>query len=205
MFKQTDLMAIFGRRGTGKSTLCKSIQKAFPRLIVIDLLHEYTKKDCDYLVDDFETFGAVLVKLLEAKKKRFRVVYQFDVENSSDETEEFDRAMKLIYHFGNCMVVIEEIHHYMKREYMTEWLKKLVLVGRHRGVGLIATSQRPAEVSKTFVSQCHHVFAGVTFEKNDLKYFADTIGDASERLQNVKPFHFLHYQPGIGSQVVRNK
>lgn len=183
--------------------MCKTLQRAFPRVVVIDLLHEYAAADCDMLVHSLPAFGAALVRLTETQAERFRLVYQFDIEGA-DETQDFNQALRMLYHFGNCMVVIEEIHHYLAREHMPEWLKKLVLVGRHQGVGILATSQRPAEVSKTFVSQCHHVFAGVCFEKNDLAYFRDTIGDVAERLSKIPPFHFLHYQAGAIARIVRN-
>lgn len=202
-FNQTDLISIFGRRGTGKSNLCRYIQDAFPRLVIIDLCQEYKKSDCDILVTSFSEFDLALGALAREKSEKFRLVYQFDIEGSDDEVSDFNEAMRLIYYFGNVMCVIEEIHNYTKNEYLPEWLRKMILVGRHRRVGIIATSQRPAIVPKTFVSQCHHVFCGVTFERNDLKYFYETIGDAADILPTLKKFSFLHYCPGEKTKIVK--
>lgn len=183
----------------------RTIQDAFPRVIVFDLLQEYSEQDCDYLVDNLAEFTHLLIELMERQERTFRVVYQFDVESDAEEIEEFDQAMRKVFYFGNVMCVIEEIHTYMQREHIPKWLKKMILVGRHRGVGILGTSQRPAEVSKTFVSQCAHVFVGVCFEKNDLKYFEETLGDSASELGAVKPYSFLHYQPGVGARIVRNR
>lgn len=204
MFRQTDLIAIFGRRGSGKSTLCKTIQRAFPRVVVIDLLHEYPDSQADHVATTFEGFGRICAHLADTKPKKFRVIFRFDVEKDEN-PEEINQVLRVLYHLGNCVIVIEEIHHYMRREVMPPWLKKIVLLGRHRGLGILATSQRPAEVSKTFVSQCHHVFAGVFFERNDLAYFADTIGSASQLLEKVKPFRFIHFEPGKPVKIVKNQ
>jgi DNA helicase HerA-like ATPase len=202
--RQTDLISIFGKRGSGKTTLCKNLQRAFPRVVVIDLLQEYDDSECDYRVTNLQDFARILIALTRARSKRFKIVFQFDIENSNDETADFDTAMHLLYSFGNCMVVIEEIHHYMRGEILPEWLRKVILVGRHRGLGIIATSQKPATVSKVFTSQCHHWFIARMFERNDLKYFSDCIGDAADKLLKIPAYHFMHYIPGENPKIIKN-
>lgn len=203
-FKQTDLISIFGKRGSGKTTLCKNIQRAFPRVVVIDLLQEYSDDECDFRVQNLQDFARILIALTRARSKQFRIVFQFDIENSDDETADFDVAMHLLYKFGDCMIVIEEIHHYMRGEQVPEWLRKMILVGRHRGVGIIATSQKPATVSKVFTSQCHHWFIARMFERNDVKYFSESIGDSAQMLLKIPPYHFMHYIPGENPKIIKN-
>lgn len=200
---QTDLIFICAKRGFGKTTLSRTLQSAFPRVVVIDLMREYTDGECDYRVQNLQDFARVLIALTRNQVKCFRIVLQFDVERS-DEQADFDVAMHLLYQFGNCMVVIEEIHHYMRGEWVPKWLRNAILVGRHRGLGIIATSQKPATVSKVFSSQCYHWFVGRMFERNDLKYFQDCIGEAAETLIRMPKYRFLHYIPGESAKIVSN-
>lgn len=207
-FAQTDLIALFGKRGSGKTTLCKSLQRAFPRVVIIDLMREYSADD-GFVVQNLQDFARVLIALTRSRgqgqAKTFRVIFQFDLENSSDECADFDTAMHLLYQFGDCMIVIEEIHHYCRNEWLPEWLRKIILVGRHKKLGIIATSQKPATVSKTFTSQCHHWFVARMFERNDLKYFFDCIGEQAQCLENLQQFKFLHYVPGERATIVDNR
>lgn len=193
---QTDLIAILGKRGSGKSNLCKFLQRAFHRVIVIDLLHEYKEKAPSITVTNVPDLARTLIRLIQAGAPKFRIIFKWDVESSTFNEDEFNTVLRLVYKMGDVMLVIEEIHHYMKREYMPEWLSKLVLVGRHQRVGIIATSQKPATVSKVFISQCHHIFVSKMFERNDLKYFADTMGEQSEKLRDLGKHVFAHYVPG---------
>lgn len=201
---QVDLIAIFGKRKGGKTTLCKNLQKAFPRVVVFDIMREYRADECDIIVQNLQDFARVLISLTNHKSKKFRIVYQFDIEKTADECEEFDTAMHLLYQFGDCMVVIEEIHMYMRREWCPEWLKKMILTGRHQKLGIMATSQKPAEVSKTYTSQCEHWFISRMFEKNDMKYFLDSIGAVAESLRTLRRYWFLHYIPGESAQIICN-
>lgn len=145
-----------------------------------------------------------MVEIAEKKPKKYKILVRFDVENAGA-LNQADHFFKVLYYLGNCALVVEEIHMYMQREHLPHWLKNLILLGRHRKVAIIATSQRPAEVSKTFIAQCQHVFAGVFFEKNDLKYLTDTIHTSDQVLNNIKPFTFYHYRPGVGGRMVKNR
>lgn len=198
MINQTDLVAIFGKRGFGKSTLSKKIQRAMPRVVVVDLMHEYPvdkNSPIEFEAKSLPELAKILMAIERHELKRFRVIFRWPVSQEM-EPEQLNKLFHLIYEFGDVSLVLEEIHHYMSREHMPLWLKNLVLLGRHKNVGIIATSQRPAEVSKTFVSQCIHVFVGRMFEKNDVKYFLGSLGVTESQLRNLEKFHFLRFLNG---------
>lgn len=196
---------ILGKRGSGKTTLSRKIQKhsAFQRLIIFDRLGEYSDekgenvKICETVPD----FGAALKEFL--KKPKFTLIFQFDIE-ATNHDEDFNQLMRALYYLGNFCIVIDEVHNFASTHFLPQWLREVLLTGRHRKLALIGTSQRPAEVHKTLLSQCHHIFAGTLHEKNDVDYLSKVMGPEAERLSKLKPYHFLHFRPGFPAKIVKN-
>lgn len=202
MIGVTDIITILGKRGSGKSTLGKYIQRVFPRVVVFDRLHEYSGDKSAIYVSTWEEFSEAI--RATAAAARFKIVYQFDIEATNDDAV-FNEAMRILYYRGSICVVIEEVHVFASAHYLPQWLREALLTGRHRKMALIATSQRPAELHKTLLSQSHHIFSGTLHEKNDVNYLASVMGEAAFSLSQLKPFHFLHFRPGEKTQVIRSK
>jgi DNA helicase HerA-like ATPase len=81
----------------------------------------------------------------------------------------------------------------------------MILTGRHRKNAVIVTSQRPAEVAKTLLSQSSHIFAGCFFEKNDMDYLASAVGSEVNRLPSLPIGHFLWFRPGKEAKIIQNR
>lgn len=169
-----------------------------PRLIVFDTAHEYEKDPDDLVATTPAELGQIAKLILQFKPKEYRVLYQWQVDREGELEEDLNTCLRILYHLGNCHVVIEELPQYSNSRDMPEWLRKMVLVGRHRGIGITATTQRPAEIPKTFISNCRHVFFSRFDEANDLKYFSETLGKtAINSMRSLKQFYFIHYErPG---------
>lgn len=205
ILKQTDLFMIFGKRGSGKSTLGKQLQKAFPRRIVLDLMHEYkadSKNKFSFEVNTVENLARVMIAIQKNGISKFEIIFKRPINRDLSESD-METLFQLVYNFGDVLLVIEEIHTYMKREWMPLWLKNLTTLGRHKGVGIMGTSQRPAEVSKTFVSMCSHVFVGRMFERNDVNYFLNSTNIPENKLRNIEPFHFFRVLNGELKGIVK--
>lgn len=185
-------IAIFGTTGSGKSNLCAWIQSEFKRRLVVDIMAEYNPRNFDFVVTNPRALFQCYTLISKSKLNEFSTLYRWDPTRVDDELAEINQVMSIAYRLGSHMVVLEEIHSFMKREYMPRWLKASTTQGRHRGLGIMGTSQRPAEVSKTFVSNCAHVFASQFYEPNDLKYFQSMLGGASTQLSGLKKYEFLH-------------
>jgi hypothetical protein len=178
-----------GRRGCGKSYLCKKIQSVWPRRIIIDSLSEYTEGD---IVFNFFEFTEKLKYYKANNISQFEIVYQFDPENELSE-EEFNQIMRVSYYFGNVQVVIEECQLYSNPHKMPKWLKNSLLTGRHQNMSLLFTTQRPAELHKTILSQCTHIFCGQILEGNDLRYLSSFLGRESDKLPTLPERNFLYF------------
>lgn len=200
MFKLTDCFAILGRRGCGKSYLCKRIQDVYPKKVIIDTLNEYQDGE---IVESFSDFCRVLVDHKNKKSKFFKIVFRFnpDVENAD---EVFNEVLKICYKIGNLQIVIEEVQIFAQPHFLPHWFRQCLLTGRHQNLSMIFTTQRPGELNKTILSQCAHIFAGQMHEKNDLKYISSFLGVESEKLINLEPRNFLYWRPGEKTLLVKN-
>lgn len=76
----------------------------------------------------------------------------------------------------NLLVLFEEAHRYINEEDSEEYklgnlyIERLAREGRKYGIGLIISSQRPSELSKTVLSQCNSFIIHRITNKNDLEF-----------------------------------
>lgn len=200
MFGPTDKIAILGRSGSGKTFLSRTIQKIYPRVLVIDFMREYSDGD---VVTSFQEFSEKLLAFKTERRKRFRLIFQFPPAETEVELI-FDHILKTAYAAGNLLVVIEEVQMYSHSHHLGHWLRQCLLTGRHRNLALIFTTQRPGELHKTILSQCSHIFCGQIHEKNDLKYLDNYFYKDAEKLQKLQPQFFLYWRPGSITAIVHN-
>ena len=199
----TDIVTILGKRGSGKSTLAWELAKLYPRLVVFDILGEHDEGNFDYVVHGFHEFGETIVKT--ENKKDFKILYRFDIESGAHD-EEFNHALRVLYYRANVAILIEEVWNFCSKAYLPHWLKQAYLTGRHRGLAVLVTTQRPASLHKDILAQTNHFFSGTMFESNDVRYLSEFLGkDAAESLRTLPQYKFLHYVPGQVSTVVDNR
>jgi hypothetical protein len=207
-FVATDCIIAVGRRGCGKSHLGRLIQQVWPRRVIFDPMDEYDddKKKFPHriTVRSFHDFTDQLAELEKTQPKSFEIVVKMDINQDEDIQEiEFDQSLKLLFDFQDVFIVTEEIQLFSTSHSrgISKWLKNCLLVGRHRGIGMLFTSQRPAEVHKTIFGLCNHVFCGVTSEGNDLRYLANMFGDEIKKLPTLQKRRFLYYGPDGISEI----
>jgi DNA helicase HerA-like ATPase len=201
---QTDKIGIFGPSGEGKTTLSKYVQRAFPRTIVVDTMREYFDSECDVRVRSVAELGSVLKITRADKLKNFRIVYQWEGVDPKEEIADFERVVELTYLVGDIHLVVEELQEYCRPGWLPPWLRRAVLTGRHKGMGITATSQRPAEVAKSFISNCRHVFAARFELPNDVAFFEKDLGKlAVNSMRNLKRFQFIHAERGQTVKLVK--
>jgi hypothetical protein len=200
MLKSTDVFLSLGRRGSGKSYLARKLSSAYPRKVVFDSLGEYSDDD-GIIVCNFDEFCQ---KILETQNSHaFTIIFQFDPE-SETHVDEFNQALRILWHRGNVLILIEEIQLYSSPHSMCLWLKNCLLTGRHRNVGLIFTTQRPGECNKTIISQSNHVFCGSLHEKNDIEYTKSILGESAYSLSSLPERQFLYFRPGQSLTLINN-
>ena len=196
MIGPTDITAIFGQRGSGKSEMGKAVASLYPRLIVIDILREWKKSDgVDFITDKFDAAANFLHEKIGQKK--FRMVMQFDIDTDSDtQKATFNALLRLIYKRGiltgeNVCLLIEEVQFFCSPASIEEWLFKSITVGRHAHLAMIMSSQRPAQVHKAVVSQAKNLFIGQLFEFRDIEYLRQTVGAVADQVPELEKYKFI--------------
>jgi hypothetical protein len=212
MFSSADKITIIGKSGSGKTTLSKRLHESgmWPRVVIFDRMDEYSPENASGVCYDFNQFSILIKKFYS--EKRFRIIYKFNIEGNGHD-DEFNEALRILYYMGGIMVVIEETWNFSSNKFLPKWYREILLTGRHgqnkltgNGVGLITTSQRPAEVHKTVFSQSKHVFCGQLFENNDVKYVSEFIGSVNgEKCKTLRIGQFLHYEQGGETKVISNR
>lgn len=167
--KQTDIITVAGQRGTGKS--------------------EFAKKYISDLTIPFIVFDP-----------NAEFVTQFPSNTYVPKTEgveEFSKFCASIWKRGNMIIVIDECEEFLQeRRPLPPYAAQIVRRGRHRGIGVIAITRRPAELSKTVISLSNYVILYRFFLPNDIKYLSEFIGNTAEKLPTLPDYHFMVYSRG---------
>jgi len=154
--KHADVVCVFGRRGSGKSTFVKSRIKAVPRVVVFDPMGEYPGRACNTLAD-------VAAGLNAARgKPKLALAYRPPVNR---EAEALHHLCEMLIrhqagyqngrHRDGVLLVVEEADQGFPSAALPSHLtgmKAAILRGRHAGISILAVSQRPALVSATLRS-----------------------------------------------------
>jgi DNA helicase HerA-like ATPase len=130
--------------------------------------------------------------LISGYKKEFKYVYRFS-ENSANIDEEFEQICRMVYFRQNMLLVIEEIQTFTNTNVdgLPYALKDLLLKGRHKKIALGFTTQRPALLNKTIISQNDYVFCGNLQAKSDIDYIAFHTGINKDDIQNLNEREFI--------------
>ena len=178
--------ACFGRRGTGKSTLVKAILRHQARVVVWDFLGEHGPLACS-------VHGpAALEEYLDwAKGQKFAAVrYVPEV----GDVEEFESFCAVLWQFKDFVVVVEEAAAICQAAYLPPSFGRCVRQGRHRGLGLLWTTQRLNEVSRTLTALTDYWAGFATSEPNDLQALVQRCGrEYAEEVARLPRFEWLGY------------
>ena len=204
----TDVTVVFGQRGCGKSTLARRLAEIYPRKVVFDPMKEWGNEPNAKFFSDFESFCALWAELYD--QASFTLVYHrvpgTSMENAASD---FSGILGVIHatgetdpgNYGVCLV-LEEFQFLAPVHSLDAWLGECVFTGRHAGTAIIASTQRPASIHKSFVSQASHIFVGKLFEARDIAYLRETIGDDAFKARDLPRFQFLWVIPGEVTKII---
>lgn len=173
------IISIFGRKGSGKTTLARRIIREYPRVIVIDTVGQYPEMEV--------VFGreSILDRLLRANKER-----AFRLSLRSGQTEDLLDALEVCYEIPHVMLVIEEAGFYCSPTLIPDAVSKLVRYGRHRAISQIYIAQRPSALHRDMTSQSDLIVSFVQTEPRDVDYLRATVGPEAEDVRTLKGHDF---------------
>lgn len=197
-FRSIDKISIIGRSGCGKSYLGRQIQSIYPRIFIFDSLDEYPRSEKD--LNNFNEF-AEFIEEADNYKKFVRVI-RFSIDEKNHQ-EIFEMMMRCLYELGDCLIVIEECQDYCTPHKIGHYFKKSLTSGRHRGLSFIFTTQRPALINNTVLSQSTHVFVGNLIDKNDSDTMAKLMRKKSDEFSLLKDREFFWFCPARDPHTIK--
>lgn len=145
-----NIRAYIGATGSGKGVSIRDHLKATKpaRLLVWDPLGEYGA-----FTRRVDTLAALVAAL---KKPGFAVSY-FPGNDPKQFEKRFAMVCRAAFLAGNLTFLVEELADVTGPSYAPlEW-RRCTTQGRHRGLAIIAASQRPAQVDKQFLGGCTYI------------------------------------------------
>lgn len=182
------MVALFGARGSGKSTAAKAfLAKHGGSAIVWDTMDEYDAhaRTVGSLVELLTAAGAA-----RAAGAPFMLRY---VPRGTDAelTLRFEAFCKAAYALGELVLVVEELQRVTRPSWAPASWSDCTLRGRHRQVGIIGISQRPASVDKNFFSNATVVRSGRLNFADDVSCMANVLQVPAARIGALLPFHYI--------------
>lgn len=166
---EAEFIGVYGRRGSGKSTRAKAIIATHKRVIVFDTLGEYAR-ELGYT--KCTTVGDVREAMIAGWKTGYRIAFVpgSDLAGKFHALSDFIWQARARYEGRRqadlLTVVVEEANLAIPNNKLgagRDAALRLALQGRHRGIGGILVSQRPALVNADIRTQCTQVyFFGLT-------------------------------------------
>jgi hypothetical protein len=183
------IVAVVGASGNGKGLYVKQRLRKLPRTQAILVWSPLETTD-DYAAvigGQLVTSIAELVAAIKAKKKR--LVY---VPNNTDLKAQFDRFCRVSWELTGWVVVVEELSRVTKPAWAPPAWKNLSTAGRHRGLTIIGTCQRPAQVDKDFFGNCSEIRCYAVGYVDDARVMANTMFLDHREILKLPQFHYIH-------------
>lgn len=193
---QNRIVAIIGRKGTGKSTKLTEILTAQDRVLVFDPMaeHDWSPNEIDSL-DKAATGGSGFDSLREFfkwnhKKKQWAANY-VPGEKIEDEVEAVSR---IVYQHGNCAFGLDEVGLFCSPGHLPEALGKLVRTGRHKKIDIYWTGLRAGEISRTLTSLTDEFIIFSQTEPRDLDAIATRCGvEIADLVRRLEIHDFIQW------------
>lgn len=190
------IIAVIGASGNGKGLYVKERLRKWRGAILVWSPLEKTDGYAGVIGGEAVTSIAELVKAIKAGKKRLVMVPLDRKKKDLDET--FDRFCRVAWELQGWCIVVEELSRVTSPSWAPPAWKDLSTAGRHQGLEVIGTSQRPAQVDKDFLGNCSEIRCYGLIYPNDAEAMAGAmrIGESPRAGANVlldlPQFHYWH-------------
>lgn len=205
MKKNAEIVAVFGRRGSGKSTLTRELLMRHARIVVFDPIGDYARmpgfKGCAHV-------GELATALNRSRGARgFKLAY---TPPAGREAEALHHVAEMLWQLQRgyfeerdareAMLVVEEMDLSFPANGLRAELggfKRAILQGRHAGINIVGVTQRPALVSPTLRSNARRSYIFALADHVDYAAMGRQIGpEHVAELRALKPFHYLMFEDG---------
>lgn len=174
------LITIFGKRGSGKTTIIRGNLDSMPGpVVVLDVL------------GNFENSGIVtnktseIISLIQDYKKDPRDKEKIFVLRCQDPDLAIEYISASLYESGGGTLVLDEVDAitYVKGSCFDQ----LIRYGRNKGVHIVTGCRRPAELSRNITAGANKIYVFQTQEPRDIDYFKSTVLGEKAKNLNILP------------------
>lgn len=194
VIRQNKIIAVFGRKGSGKTTLVKYLVRSCRRLILIDPLAEYENGTIVYTRED--------LYYQATRYKEFRIIFRPMNYDDDENYTDVDYAADLALALKNATLVIDEVDKYCNSWYMSKQLNYCIQYGRHFGVYVIITSRQANRVRNDITAQADYIITFQQQGQQSLKYLRGYNDD--DNIDNVINLDNYYYVFIRGKKPVDN-
>lgn len=191
---RADLTAVIGASGSGKSLWVKQALRRRPsRLLVWDPMREY-----DHLATPVTEVSHLIAQLsIVGTAGGFCLVFQpSGVPRIA--ARQFDVICAAALAVTRCTFIAEELAGVTKPGSSPPGWLRVVTQGRHAGLRVIGTTQRPALVDKTFLDNATVIRCGRLNTPAARRFMADMLDVPAEDLAALKPLEWLSRDMATG-------
>ncbi len=181
------IWAVIGSSGCGKGLWIKQqLRKLKPkRIIVVDTKDENA---------EFADLCHTLPELARATfKPTFRVRYIPKGMTKKDRMKEFEAVCRIASAAGNCVYLVEELGRYTMPSYAPPAWADCCNDGRHDGLHLIAASQFPAQIDKSFLGNATLIHCGFVKNPEHRAVMAKEMDITPDQIKALPNLHYLDY------------
>lgn len=187
-----DCIAVVGASGTGKGVYCcariiAAGLDARPLLVwsPLEATDRYGKKFAAPVV---RSIGD-MVKAVKAGRRR---VVLLPSARPKELAAQFDLFCRIAWAVPGAVVLVEELSRVTSPGFAPQPWQNLSTAGRHRGLTVIATAQRPAQVDKDFLGNCTELRAYRVMYENDARALASITREPFGTFLELPDLHYVH-------------
>ncbi len=185
------IVAVMGASGSGKSAAIKQhlARRRPPRLLIWDPLREYA--GFGVMVTSVTQALSVMSTRQGKPRQRFALAFMPNPRARGSWPQAFSFFCRLALLAGDCTLVVEELALVTQPHRAPEGWSEACLTGRHRGLEIIAASQRPASVDKDFFSNASRVRTGRLNYAEDVRTMAQVLDVAPDEIRALRPLEWI--------------
>ncbi|MCK4792275.1 MAG: ATP-binding protein [Desulfobacteraceae bacterium] len=194
---EVKIIAVIGRRGSGKSTLVfRRVITRFPRWIMYDSINANLHLDASVVGN-----SADLLDAIDIGEPRIIV--------SADKKISFETTCQIVNKCGmGYTFIIDEFHLHYKNwshfESTNPDFNELIMLSRHKNVGLVVISQRPQKIPPSLLSQASDIYCFHVIAESEAKCLKESMPDTSI-LHKLDRFHYYHVELGGEAKITLEK